>query len=150
MRLRNSLISLISAGFLGIAAVALAHTGATGVVKERMDGMGAMGKALKSMSQMVRGDLAYDADTMAGYARAIEAHSGEAMLTLFPEGSLDHPTEAKPEIWSDWARFSELSMELKEVAHSLVVAAPEGVSDAALKEITGLCAACHDDFRVEK
>ena len=37
------------------AGVALAHSGATGIVKERMDGMAAMQKAVKAVTPIMRG-----------------------------------------------------------------------------------------------
>ena len=38
---------ITSAVLVGVASAALAHSGATGIVKERMDAMSAMGKAVK-------------------------------------------------------------------------------------------------------
>ena len=40
--------------FAGVASAALAHSGATGLVKERMVAMSAMGDAIKSVAPMMR------------------------------------------------------------------------------------------------
>ncbi|GAB5373767.1 MAG: cytochrome c [Acuticoccus sp.] len=111
---------------LSISAVAVAHTGATGVVKERMDQMMAIGDANKALRAMFAGEAPYDAAAVAENAETIRAHSGEAIISLFPEGSLDGPTEAKPEIWEDWDEFANLANRLEHVAEGLARAAGNG------------------------
>jgi len=71
----------------GTAAAALAHGGATGVVKERMEAMMAMGDAVKTVTPMMQGEAEYEAEVMREAARTFQAHSGEALTDLFPEGS---------------------------------------------------------------
>ena len=44
----------------GTAVAALAHSGATGVVKDRMEAMKAMGDAVKTVTPMMRGEAEYD------------------------------------------------------------------------------------------
>jgi cytochrome c556 len=112
---------------LAITGAALAHGGATGIVKERMDGMMAMGKAVKSLSSMMRGDVDYDEAAVKSHAQTIEAHGGEALVSLFPEGSDGAPSEAKPEIWSEPAEFEALATQLKTYAVALQAAAPNGL-----------------------
>lgn len=73
------------------AGVALAHGGATGIVKERMDGMAAMQKAVKAVTPIMRGQAQYDADAVRSFAAAVEIHSGQAMTKLFPEGTGGKP-----------------------------------------------------------
>ncbi len=150
MKFSKSTAALICVGFVSLSAVAFAHNGATGIVKERMDGMSAMGKALKSMSEMVKGKRAYDADAMRRLAVQIKSHSGDQMLRLFPEGEVQPASEATPKIWTDWERFSELAINLETVAQSLVDTAEDGIDETAFKSIAGACAACHNDFRQKK
>ncbi|MCP4407303.1 MAG: cytochrome c, partial [Gammaproteobacteria bacterium] len=45
----------------GLTAGAIAHGGATAIVKERMDAMSAISKAMKTISQMMQGKEPYDA-----------------------------------------------------------------------------------------
>lgn len=107
----------------GTAVAALAHSGATGVVKERMEAMKAMGDAVKAVTPMMQGEVAYDADVMRKTARTFQAHSGEAMTKLFPEGSMDMPSEVKESVWSDWDRFAALAEQLGIYAKGLEGAA---------------------------
>jgi cytochrome c556 len=60
------------------------------------------------------------------------------MLSLFPEGSLEGVTYAKPEIWSDWQDFAALAEELKTYADALAVAAPNGLEPAPSGDMAGM------------
>lgn len=110
------------------ASFALAHGGATGIVKERMDGMVAMQKAVKAITPIMRGQVGYDAGAVRAFATSVEEHSGEAMTKLFPEGSGGKPSEAKDEVWSDWEGFEKLAMELEILGQALSEAADNGLS----------------------
>lgn len=112
---------------LAASGVALAHGGATGIVKERMDGMSAMGKAVKTLSMMMRGEVEYDPEQVKREAAVIETHAGERLTSLFPTGSGGAPSEAKPTVWSDWAEFEEISNQLQLYAKALEQAAPNGL-----------------------
>ncbi len=117
------------AGILTVAGTAgvFAHGGATGIVKDRMDGMLAMGDVVKSLSNMFRAGQ-YDAEAVKAGAAIIKQHSGEQLLDLFPEGSGSAPSEAKPAIWSDWEAFSKLAEDLSVLSDALIANAdnPEG------------------------
>lgn len=109
------------------AGVALAHSGATGIVKERMDGMAALQKATRAVTPIMRGQSDYDPAEVEAYAAAVQSHSGEAMTRLFPEGSGGMPSEARDTVWSDWDGFEELAMKLELLGGALAVAAPRGL-----------------------
>lgn len=115
--------SLLVAGVAG----ALAHGGATGIVKERMDAMSAMGDAMKALTAMMRGETGYDAGAVRSNAEVLQEHSGEALTKLFPEGSLQMASEARPEIWQNWQEFSDLSAQLEVFASALGNAAEKGL-----------------------
>lgn len=108
------------------AAGALAHGGATGIVKQRMDAMVAMGKVVKSLSEMMRGDTDYDAEAVRQGAEIVKTHAGQAMTALFPEGSGGNPSEARAEIWQDWETFDEMAKQLGILAEGLSLAAANG------------------------
>ncbi len=112
------------------AVTATAHTGAMGVVKERMDAMSAIGDANKVLRAIFSGESPYNADTVAENAAIIQGHAGSALTELFPQGSLDTPTEAKPEIWQNWSEFSALAARLEETAKALANAAPNGPGES--------------------
>ena len=67
------------------------------------------------------------------------------MDRLFPEGTNDDPSEAKDEIWSDWERFQEISLDLEMTAGMLASTAAEGMdaAKAPFIEMAGTCKACH-------
>ena len=111
----------------GTAVAAFAHGGATGIVKERMDAMLAMGKAVKTVAPMMRGETAYDAETVRDAARLFQQHAGESMTKLFPEGTGGMPSEAKDEVWTDWDRFAALANQLEEYSEGLERAADNGL-----------------------
>lgn len=109
------------------AFAALAHGGATGIVKERMDAMADMGKAVKAITPMMRGETDYDAKVVRQAAATFSRHAGESMTDLFPEGSGGMPSEAKDAIWSKWAEFSALAGQLGIVSEGLAGAADNGL-----------------------
>jgi cytochrome c556 len=153
----------------GLSSAALAHSAATGIVKERMDGMLVISKAMKTILAETQSDIP-DPEVLKEAARAIEDHAGEAMTKRFPKGSMDHPTEAKETIWENWDRFSFLAQQLDMKAKGLALAAgnPKTGKPAELTgnrmlmdfatmgpdEVFTLlgknCTACHTDFRVKK
>lgn len=123
-RFKYTIIATAAAlAIAGPAGLALAHGGATGIVKERMDLMDSIGKAMKSVTEMFQGTTDYDADEVRDAASLIANHGGEAMTRLFPEGSIQAPSEALPAIWQDWERFSALAKDLSVYAKALAEAA---------------------------
>lgn len=128
MKNEKLLLGAVVASVLVVASQSVfAHGGATGVVKERMDGMGVMKEAMKVLTPMMRGQVEYDAAIVRERAEDISNHAGEALTKLFPEGSLDAPSEAKPEIWQDWREFSALADQLRVMADGLVEASENGL-----------------------
>ncbi|CAM3356456.1 MAG: hypothetical protein CMO07_19095 [Thalassospira sp.] len=134
-----------------VSIAAIAHEGATGVVKERMEGMKAIGQQVKIMVPMMKGALPYDPDQVAKAATIIEGHSGETFTALFPEGSNDKPSEALSDIWEDWSKFTNLANELHAKASDLKSVAVSGGSEddfkASLGEMMQTCKSCHSDFK---
>ena len=119
---RKTVLSLGIAGLLVVlsapAQLVMAHGGATGVVKERMKMMKAMGKKMRTMKTMLNGKMAYDSQRMARAAKAV-ADAASQMARLFPEGSMHKPTEALPAIWLEWDRFTALGEQLEAEAKKL-------------------------------
>lgn len=136
---------------MGVSLAAIAHEGATGVVKERMDAMKSIGQQVKIMVPMLKGTLPYDPAQVEKSASIIENHSGETFTAFFPEGSTHHPSEAMPDIWDDWSEFTALSEELKTTAGTLKTVAANGGSEgdfkAALGTMLRTCKSCHSDYR---
>ncbi len=101
----------------------------------------------------------------------IASHGGETLTKLFPEGSIKHPSEAIPAIWTDWERFGAIAMDLSRYATALsdgagnergaasggYASSSSGDADLAtmspdnlFMKVAGTCKACHQDFRQKK
>ena len=73
---------------LSTPAVTQAHSGATGVVKERMEAMKEMGESIKAIAQMVTGKSTLVADGVKAGARLIAGHAGEKSQCCFQRGAI--------------------------------------------------------------
>lgn len=111
----------------GLTVGALAHSDATGVVKERMDAMKSMGESIKRIKPMMAGEADYDAAAVRAAAQAIAAEAGSAMTDKFPDGSTEHPSETLPRTWEEWDRFTTLAAQLEIAAEGLAMAAGNGL-----------------------
>ena len=137
---------------LVVATMALAHSGAQGIVKQRMDSMDAMGKAMKTVGEMLKGTTKFDTMAAAEAARIIAVHADQ-MPDLFPEGSLSGPSEAREEIWSNWGRFTTLANELSGAAGRLAAITEGGERQAIARAFNAVgmtCSGCHEAFRIKK
>ena len=132
------------------ATAVMAHQGATGVVKQRMDAMSDIAANLKSVNQMLRGSLDYDAESVRNAMQAISDHA--AMLPhQFPEGTDAAPSEAAPSIWTDPDGFNAIFSELEMSAAELVTMAedPDAVQQG-FRSVAKTCKACHEDYRIDR
>lgn len=156
---------------IGGTMTALAHKGASGIVKQRMEAMKAMGTSMKAVAAMVKGKTTYDAAKLKQAATTIKAHA-EKMPGMFPKGSTKHPSEAKSEIWKRWTDFEALAKRLASYAGALEQAAnnpmakmprnmtPQMMTDPeqlqlmppkmVFVQIGKTCSSCHKDFRKPK
>ena len=140
---------LIAATIAAAMPLALAHEGATGIVKERMVAMTESAKAMKAAAEAIRANrnlasVSDDAKTVAANAARIAA--------LFPPGSVQQPTDAKPEIWSNWDDFRGRAAQLANESGKLAAAADTGdpTAVAAQFRVVGkTCAGCHELYRIK-
>ena len=135
----------------GLATLALAHNGATGVVKERMELMKRQQKDMKLIGDMAKSKTTFDAGKAAEAARDISV-TAKQIHELFPEGSGGHPSDAKPTVWTDWDAFTEKAKALDLSADALAAALddPAGADwKGAFQKLTDACKACHQTFRAE-
>jgi cytochrome c556 len=129
-----------------IPLVALAHEGATGMVKERMDAMEAMGRELIAIRRSI--DANRNLASIVQRAETIQ-RTGERITQLFPPNSLNPPTAAKPAIWQEWDRFQSLAGQLREASGALASAAKTGDPNAVsarYRDLVRACLSCHQDF----
>lgn len=150
-RLLSSIGLVMALTLLAFAPLAVAHEKATGVVKERMDLMDSQKDAMKVIGNMVKGKTPLDAPKAAEAARDIET-TAQKIHGLFPEGSTGHPSDAKPEIWTNWDEFTgdadKLHAAAKTLADALEAGSPDWKGD--FKTVIDACKRCHKSFRAEK
>lgn len=144
--------------FAASIGTGFAHGEATGIVKERMDLMDAMGDAVRTVGDMVRGKADYNRGEAMKAGEIISNHSGQALLDLFPEGSLKKPSEAHPKIWMEWDSFEKFANDLKAAGAGLEKAATDGPAEgdvppaveAAFANVGKGCASCHKAYRLKR
>ena len=137
-----------------IAGLAMAHSGATGIVKERMDGMGRVAAAAKQINGALRQDP-IDRELVSAAAKIIAGEGAHVMLDRFPEGSMHGVSEARPEIWTNWPRFEALARATTEKAEHLAQLASSSNTtpaeyDQAFSDLRQICSDCHAEFRIKK
>jgi cytochrome c556 len=143
----------IIAAVVGLATfttLALAHEGATGVVKERMDLMKDQQKDLKLIGDMAKGKTAFDAAKAAAAARDLGTTS-KKIPDLFPAGSNGHPSDALPAVWQDWNKFTGNAKDLESIANELT-SSLDGSGDwrPLLGKVSDACKSCHETFRAKE
>ena len=148
--LRTTLVlgSLAAVIAVGCASMETAKMSPGEAVMERQKLMKANGEAWKGAQAKAKaGDLAgvaADADTMAQNAKKVPA--------LFPPGSLEGKTAAKPEIWQKWPEFEASAKNFEMEAGKLRDTAKTGnkaATDAVVKDFgKKACGSCHTPFRV--
>jgi cytochrome c556 len=118
-----------------------------GPISERHELMEQIGSNAKAINDAKK---AGDATAIAKPAQAI-AEASSRIAPLFPKGSTDPASRAKPEIWEQFPEFQALATDLGAAASALARTASEGgdVSDDA-KVLMMTCKKCHDMFRKPK
>ena len=127
---------------------AIAHSGATGIVKERMDYFKtSKGNLKKIRTHISNGDYA----SIIPLADSIANWSAK-MLDYFPVGSDKEPSEASPKIWSDFEGFTAAAQLNWRATISLAKAARIGDRDSvvtAFKKTAESCKSCHQTYRLK-
>jgi len=131
----------------------LAHQGATGVVRQRMDAMKSVAAATKVLATLDWSNLAEARKLAADNARTVAGHAAD-MVALFPTGSTMAPSEAAAAIWEKPEEFAKLANTMGSAAEEIVVLAQTARSrtDIAVSfdKMAATCKACHSGFRVKR
>ncbi len=98
-----------------IAFTTVTTVGAAGepanVIKYRLIVMSAISAHIKSIVAVLSGEVSYTGH-VAAHARAL--HDASLMIDdIFPAGSGEGDTRAKPEIWQNWAKFETAAKALQ-------------------------------------
>ena len=124
------------AGLLALSHPVWAHTGATGIVKQRMDLMKSIGQSMKMLTEMMRGKRPYDKALAVKLATSLSEHSKKIDKAMFPQGSNKPPSEALPIIWEDWAGFEKIAKDLEAQSAELANAAANGTQTGSPQAIS--------------
>ena len=139
----------------GLIQSAASHTGATGIVKERMDNMSSMGKALGAVADMFKGKRKFEPKVVSQTGDILIEHS-KSLVSLFPNTKASRGSvhsEALPAVWEKNDEFLNLVKSLEEKARILKLVAAGGdlkTIKVAFGQTAKVCSACHEDFRKKK
>lgn len=141
---------IVASASILIGTTALAHQGATGIVRERMDLMLDIGAQMKTVSQMLRGQVTYDADAAQAAMMQIQTHAS-VLPDMFPKGSGAMLSEASPAIWEDPTGFNAIFTELASAANAAAAAASDPAELAvAFGRVAKTCTSCHEGYRIAR
>lgn len=120
-------------------------------IKYRQSAMFLMNQHAGRLGAMVQGKVPWDGAQAAGNAELV-ATLAKLPWPAFVAGSDKGDTRAKPDIWSDNAKFTANAQKLQEETAKLVAAAKSGdqaATKAVFGEVGRTCKGCHDQFRKE-
>lgn len=137
---------------LGVASVATADSHAAEArIKYRQKLMSAVGANMGAIGDILKNglDLPGHVENHAGQM----AESAKLIAAAFEKPISEGATDAKPEIWEDWARFEQAIADFEKAARTLQAAAAGGDPKAvgpAVKALGDRCGDCHKPFRKPK
>jgi len=142
---------LLTGAFLGVLALAVSTQvfAQAEVIQKRQDAMKGNSAAAKAIKGAVE---TKDYATVETKAKDIMG-TADKIVSLFPKGSTNGKTKAKPEIWEKSDDFSKAAKNLHKAADELASAAKAGNAadvDVKVKALGEACNSCHKQFRAEK
>ncbi len=120
-------------------------------IKYRKNALFVMSTHFGRVAAMANGRVPFDAAAIANNAAIAESMS-KLPYAAFIDGSDKGDTKARPEIWSDNAKFKAAAEKMQGEMSKLAMVAKGGNIDAIKAQAGatgGTCKACHDDFRKE-
>ena len=151
--MKHVAILIACLGSLLLSSVLSAHSGATGIVKERMQSMKVMGKASKTIAKQLRAKDELDTNLLMQQADLIDQHS-QGMSKLFPKNSRQGKSEALDTIWLQWDDFVALSRQTSDAAVALkgllVAGADNGALQKQFRVLGKSCKSCHSEYRQKR
>ena len=145
--------ALVTLGALASLPAAAQFQKPEDAIKYRQSALTVMNTHFGRVAAMAAGRIPYDAKAAADNA-AIAVTMSRLPYVAFGEGTEKGlPNRAKPEVWSQSAKFKELAEKMQGEMVKLDAAAKTGSLDAlkpAVGAVGAACKACHDDYRAEK
>ena len=124
----------------------LAHEGATGVIKERMDKFKMSKKMMQTIHKSIQNE---DFETIEKSATTLH-NWGKEMIRYFPEGSDGAPSEASVDIWLDPEGFKKAVNNFEIASLKIINISKEKDFDKivdSFRSLAGTCKGCHQKFR---
>jgi cytochrome c556 len=122
------------------------------LVKQRQSAMTLQGKYFGPMAGMQQGKVPYNAATVSRNAAYLEVLA-KMPWDGFAESTKGEKTGALPSVFSEPAKFKQVSERFEAEATKLAQVS-KGGDEAAVKNqiqaVAKACAACHDDFREKR
>lgn len=139
----STVLALVAGGAM------IAHAKVTNpAVKARQAAMSTIGDSMKVLGGMAKGKMAFDAEKASAATAAIVAKA-KMVPQLFEAQETDPETEAKPEIWANWEKFTGNADALQVAAGGVDTTSLEGVQTGVMK-LAEACKECHKEFRIKK
>jgi len=140
---------VLAAGIAGAAHAQAPFAKAENAVKYRQSAMFIMAQHFGRIGPVVKGERPYNKDEVAKNA-AIAEEMSKLPWEGFVAGTDKGETSAKPEVWTDAAKFKSAAEKMEQEMSKLAQAAKGGDLNAVKAQFgaTGkACKACHDDFK---
>ena len=118
-------------------------------IKYRQSVMFIQGQTLGRIFAMANGRVPFDAKVVADSANVLDTID-KLPFAAFIDGTDKGNTRAKPEIWTERAKFDAAAQKMQDEVSKLVAAAKTGNQDqvrAAAGAVGGACKACHDAYQ---
>ena len=150
--MRKTFIAAGAALALAIPLTVLAQAKPETLVKQRQAAMTLQGKYIGPIGAMVNGKIPYNADVVARNATYLENLS-QMPWDGFHESTKGEKSAARPEIWTEPAKFQEAADRLQAETVKLATAArakDEAGVKAQFPAVGKACGACHESFRVKQ
>jgi cytochrome c556 len=145
-------LTLAAAAFALAAPASAQFAKPEDAIKYRQSALTVMGNHFGRVAAMANGRIPFDAKLAADNAAIAEVMS-KLPWAAFGEGTDKAAVNrAKPEVWTDNAKFKEASEKMQAEMGKLAVVAKAGNIDTLKAQVGatgGACKACHDNFRKE-
>lgn len=119
-------------------------------IKYRQSALFVMGQHFSRIGAMANGKVPFDAKAAQDNATVVASLSRLPWAGFGPGTDKGRDTKAKPEVWSEQAKFREHAEKLEAESDKLLVAAKTGDLDklkGAFGDTAKTCKACHDNYR---
>jgi cytochrome c556 len=154
MRTKLAVTAVALAALAGGIAIAQAQTAPAAAITARQDAMKAQGGAMRTLTQMVRGEQPFNQQAAVQAITTVN-NTSKVIPSVFPQGSGPEAgkTDALPAIWQNWSDFQAKAAALETESAKLLQLAQSGDEagfKAQLPAVGRSCGGCHETYRVKK